>query len=172
MRKPAAVALAVAGLGGILAAGFSVGAIASSRSPSSAAAPATTSESTTGQAMAASNLYLAALNPSSETPAPKGAAGANGAFAFWLEHKGTKYVASWKLTFSGLTGAATAAHIHMGKSGQAGPVIVPLCGPCKAGQSGTATISAAALAAIKKGAAYANVHTAKNPGGEIRGQIR
>src|SRR5438874_8766985 len=99
MRKPAAVAVAVAGLGGILAAGFSVGAIASSKSPSGAAAPATTSESTTGHAMAASNLYLAALNATSETPAAKGASGASGAFALWLEHKGTKYTASWKLTF-------------------------------------------------------------------------
>jgi hypothetical protein len=172
MRKPAAVALAVAGLGGILAAGFSVAAIASSSSPSTQAAPATTSESTTEHAMAMSNLFVAALSASSETPAPKGAAGASGAFAMWLEHKGSKYTALWKLTFSGLTGSATAAHIHMGKPGQAGPVIVPLCGPCKAGQSGTATVSAAAVAAIKKGQAYANVHTAKNPGGEIRGQIR
>jgi CHRD domain len=171
MRKPAAVAVAVAGLGGILAAGFSVGAIASSRSPSTAAAPATTSESTTEHAMSASNLYLAALSPTSETPAAKGASGASGAFGLWLEHKGTKYTASWKLTFSGLTGKATAAHIHTGKPGQSGPVVVPLCGPCKSGDSGTATLSAAVVAAIKNGGAYANVHTAKNPGGEIRGQI-
>jgi hypothetical protein len=172
MRKPAALALAAVGLGAVLAAGFSVGAIASSSSPSSATAPATTSESTTEHTMSMSNLYVAAMTASSETPAAKGATGASGAFALWLEHNGSKYTASWKLTFSGLTGKAAAAHIHMGKPGQSGPVAVPLCGPCRSGQSGKATVSAAVVAAIKKGTAYVNVHTAKNPGGEIRGQIR
>jgi hypothetical protein len=78
---------------------------------------------------------------------------------------------SWKLTFTHLTGAATAAHIHLGKKGVAGNVIVPLCGPCKSGQSGNATITAAVLGSIKKGVTYVNVHTAKNPNGEIRGQV-
>lgn len=77
----------------------------------------------------------------------------------------------WTLTFSKLTGPATAAHIHMGAMGKAGNVVVPLCGPCKNGQSGTATLTAAVLAAAGKHLLYVNVHTAKNPGGEIRGQV-
>ena len=56
--------------------------------------------------------------------------------------------------------------------GAAGPVIAPLCGPCKAAQSGTATISKAVIAAIESGKAYVNVHTAKNAAGEIRGQVK
>ena len=40
---------------------------------------------------------------------------------------------TWKLTFSKLSGPATAAHIHMGGMGKAGNVVVPLCGPCKSG---------------------------------------
>ena len=75
------------------------------------------------------------------------------------------------LKFSHLTGAASAAHIHMGAKGVSGPVIVPLCGPCKTTVTGTVTINATVLSAIKKGKAYVNVHTAKYPAGEIRGQL-
>jgi hypothetical protein len=75
------------------------------------------------------------------------------------------------LKFSGLTGPATAAHIHMGAKGVSGPVVVPLCGPCKSPVSKTVSISASVLAAIKMGKAYVNVHTAKYPAGEIRGQL-
>jgi hypothetical protein len=78
---------------------------------------------------------------------------------------------TWKLTFSGLTGPATAAHIHMGARGKAGNVIVPLCGPCKSGAHGTTTVSAAVKKAMATHHAYVNVHTAKNPNGEIRGQV-
>jgi len=78
---------------------------------------------------------------------------------------------TWKLTFSGLTGKATAAHIHMGKAGKAGNVLVPLCGPCRSGAHGSTTVSAAVKKALARHLAYVNVHTAKNPNGEIRGQI-
>ena len=77
----------------------------------------------------------------------------------------------WKLTFSKLTGPATAAHIHMAKKGVAGAVVVPLCAPCTSGQTGSATLSAAVTTAFKKHLLYVNVHTAKNPAGEIRGQL-
>jgi hypothetical protein len=75
------------------------------------------------------------------------------------------------LKFSGLTGPATAAHIHMGAVGKAGPVVLPLCGPCTSPVKGNVRISAAVIKAIRKGAAYVNVHTAKYPNGEIRGQL-
>ena len=75
------------------------------------------------------------------------------------------------LKFSHLTGAASAAHIHLGAKGVSGPVIVPLCGPCKTTVTGTVAVNATALSAIKKGKAYVNVHTAKYPAGEIRGQL-
>ena len=77
----------------------------------------------------------------------------------------------WRLTFARLTGPATAAHIHMGAMGKAGAVVVPLCGPCKSGVSGTAKLTKALERAATKHKLYVNVHTAKNPGGEIRGQI-
>lgn len=81
---------------------------------------------------------------------------------------------SWKLTYAGLTGPATAAHIHMAARGKAGNVIVPLCGgapACKSGIRGTATLTTTEETAFKKHLLYVNVHTAKNPNGEIRGQL-
>ena len=78
---------------------------------------------------------------------------------------------AWKLTFSHLSGAAVAAHIHSGAKRKAGPVIVPLCGPCKTTEAGSTKVSAAVISAIKSGNTYVNVHTSKNPNGEIRGQL-
>jgi hypothetical protein len=79
----------------------------------------------------------------------------------------------WKLTYAKLTGPATAAHIHMGAKGTAGNVVVPLCGApaCKSGLSGTITVTAQMKGWFKKHLLYVNVHTAKNPAGEIRGQL-
>jgi NADH:ubiquinone oxidoreductase subunit F (NADH-binding) len=78
---------------------------------------------------------------------------------------------TWKLTFSGLTGKATAAHIHMGAMGKAGNVVIPLCTPCRSGAHGKVTITAAVKRALAHHKLYVNVHTAKNPNGEIRGQL-
>jgi hypothetical protein len=78
---------------------------------------------------------------------------------------------TWKLTFSGLTGKATAAHIHMGRLGKAGNVLVPLCGPCKSGAHGSTRVSRSVTRAMTHHQAYVDVHTAKNPNGEIRGEI-
>jgi hypothetical protein len=93
----------------------------------------------------------------------------NGKGTFTATIKGTKM--SWKLVFHGLTGKASAAHIHLGAKGVAGDVLIALCGPCKATQTGTGTVTAAQLKDMLKGKTYVNVHTAKYPNGEIRGQI-
>jgi hypothetical protein len=112
--------------------------------------------------------FSASLNRGAEVPSPKGVALlARGRFTATLS--GSKL--SWKLTFNRLTGKATAAHIHLGKRGKAGPVAVPLCGPCKSGISGSKVLTSAQISAMKKGDAYVNIHTPKNPAGEIRGQI-
>ena len=78
---------------------------------------------------------------------------------------------TWTLTFSGLTGPATAAHIHMGAKGTSGNVVVPLCTPCKSPVKGSAKITGALKTAFAQHKLYVNVHTAKNPNGEIRGQL-
>jgi hypothetical protein len=113
--------------------------------------------------------FAATLNAGQEKPTPKRTQnGAAGKFTATLS--GTTL--TWKLTFSHLSGPATAAHIHAGKRGVAGAVIVPLCGPCTSGQTGTATVSSSVVSQMKAGTTYVNVHTNLNQGGEIRGQIR
>ena len=93
----------------------------------------------------------------------------NGKGTFAATITGTKL--TWKLTFKGLTGPASAAHIHVGAKGKSGNVLIALCGPCKSGQSGTTRITAMQRRDVEKGLTYVNVHTAKYPNGEIRGQI-
>lgn len=112
--------------------------------------------------------WSAKLTVAQETPkqAVKAPA-ANGAFTATVSGNTLK----WKLTFSKLSGPATAAHIHLGAKGTAGNVLVPLCGPCKSGVSGSVKLTAPLKKGFTKHALYVNVHTAKNPAGEIRGQI-
>jgi hypothetical protein len=126
-----------------------------------------------GQAVgAATTLSLTAkLNASQEVPKPRATAAARGAFAAGMIRSGAGGSLSWRLTFQGLSGKATAAHVHLAKRGKAGAVAVSLCGPCRSGARGTAKLNAKTVTALLAGAAYVNVHTAKNPAGEIRGQV-
>ncbi len=75
----------------------------------------------------------------------------------------------WAIQFSGLTGDATAAHFHgpaaVGEN--AGPA-VDISGKI---ESGSATLTDAQLADLQAGKLYINIHTAKFPDGEIRGQV-
>jgi hypothetical protein len=114
----------------------------------------------------------ARLSAAQEVPKPKGArAGAEGTFSAALVRTGTGGTLSWRLTFKGLTGKATASHVHVGARGRAGAVRVSLCGPCRSGASGSARVDAKTITALLGGGTYVNVHTARNPAGEIRGQI-
>ena len=113
------------------------------------------------------------LNARQERPKPKGnVRRATGTFTGTVSKLGTTGTLAWRLRFSGLTGRATAAHIHIAQRGRPGPVAVALCGPCRSGARGTANLTAALLTALEAGRAYVNVHTARNAPGEIRGQIR
>jgi CHRD domain len=114
----------------------------------------------------------ATLRASVERPKPKGnVRRATGTFTATITKSGTSGVVAWRLTFKRLTGRAVAAHIHSGARGKAGPVIVALCAPCKSGASGRARVSASVLNAVEAGRTYVNVHTRKNPAGEIRAQL-
>ena len=112
------------------------------------------------------------LRAALERPKPKGKlARARGTFTATITRSGTSGVITWRLTFAKLSGRAIAAHIHSGVRGKAGPVIVPLCAPCRSGAHGRATVDASVLTALEAGRTYVNVHTPKNPAGEIRGQL-
>ena len=123
------------------------------------------SESPTRQT--ATTRLTAFLTVNQEIPTPKGARG-SGKFTATISGRTIR----WRLTFRGLTGAAGAAHIHSALAGKANPApAVSLCGPCRSGQRGTVTASAAVMKRIRGGGTYVNVHTKKNAAGEIRGQI-
>jgi hypothetical protein len=124
-----------------------------------------------GQVSPAASLTTS-LRASQERPKPKGSVRrARGAFTVTITKEGSSAVVVWRLTFSRLTGKAAAAHIHSGARGKSGPVIVPLCAPCRTGARGRVTVKASVLNALESGRTYVNVHTAKNPAGEIRGQL-
>jgi Cu/Zn superoxide dismutase len=113
------------------------------------------------------------LNARQERPKPTGnVRRATGTFSGTVTKLGSTGTIAWRLRFSGLTGRATAAHIHIAPRGRPGPVAVALCGPCRSGARGTANLTSAVLTALEAGRAYVNVHTARNAPGEIRGQIR
>jgi CHRD domain len=75
------------------------------------------------------------------------------------------------VTTKGIVG--TAAHIHEAPAGKNGPVVIPLA---KAGDTYTvpanAKLTDAQFRSFKTGDLYINVHTAANPNGEIRGQLK
>ena len=168
MRK-----LTMIGVAGAFALGLAAAALAGggygdgpSTSTSTTTSPNTTSSTKTG-----TYSFKATLNAAQEKPSPKGAAGAVGTFTGRSVEANGSTTFTWKLRFRGLTGKAVAAHVHLGKKGISGPPLISLCGPCKNGQTGKVTIAGSAENAMEHGKAYVNVHTAKNAGGEIRGQV-
>ena len=78
----------------------------------------------------------------------------------------------YKVTYKGLSGPATAAHIHgPAMPGANAGVVVPFSGAASP-ISGEATLTESQAADLTAGKLYVNVHTAANPGGEIRGQLQ
>src|SRR5450755_910992 len=79
---------------------------------------------------------------------------------------------TWKLTYSGLSGPATAAHFHgPAEAGKNAGVKVPIANPTTSPVEGSATLTDEQAADLVAGKYYVNIHTAANPGGEIRGQV-
>jgi hypothetical protein len=77
----------------------------------------------------------------------------------------------WQLSYSGLSGPATGADIHVAPAGHTAPPMFALCRPCSSTSHGLLSVSGTQASALMSSTAYANVDTAKNPSGEIRGQI-
>ena len=68
---------------------------------------------------------------------------------------------------------ATAAHIHVGSVGVAGPVVVGLTPPTSGSSSGCVSADPDLIKAIRQNSEeyYVNVHNASFPAGAIRGQL-
>jgi CHRD domain-containing protein/PQQ enzyme-like repeat protein len=77
----------------------------------------------------------------------------------------------WEFKLTHIDGKPNQAHIHKGKRGVSGNVVVPLGGTYK--RQGCTTASKALVKSILKTPAgfYVNVHNAKHPLGAMRGQL-
>jgi hypothetical protein len=114
--------------------------------------------------------YKAHLTAKDEVPPNASTATGDGTFTL---NPATKEL-TWVVMFTGLSGPATAAHIHgpAAPSANAG-VVVPFDPPkAPAGEiKGGKTLTDAQIADLQSGKYYANIHTDANKGGEIRGQL-
>ena len=110
----------------------------------------------------------ATLDGKSEVP-PNASAGTGTAD---LDYDAATKKLSWKLTYSGLSGPATAAHFHgPAEPGKNAGVALAIPGATSSPAEGSAVLSDAQAADLTAGMYYINVHTAANPAGEIRGQV-
>lgn len=113
----------------------------------------------------APRCFKAALSGDQEVPAVTTEATGTGKFQLTGRDRATL---RYQVVVQGLSGEATAAHIHTGAVGVGGPVLIPLD---PATLRGVIEVTAEQIAALESGDTYVNVHTAANPSGEIRGQI-
>ena len=123
-----------------------------------------------GCASAPSNMvaFTTQLRGANEVP-PNASAGSGSVDA--ALNKDTMKL-SWKVNYSGMTGNATAGHFHGPAAvGANSGVALGWTNPIANGMEGSATLTAAQAADLMAGKWYANIHTAANPGGELRGQM-
>lgn len=119
-------------------------------------------------AFAETLTYKVTLSPKAEVPATTSTGSGTADITY---DTATKKL-TWTVTYTGLTGAATASHFHSpGLATENAAVSVPLTGPLASPLKGEATLTDAQAADLLAGKMYYNIHTAANPGGEIRGQV-
>jgi hypothetical protein len=114
---------------------------------------------------ATSNTFSALLSGDQEVPATTTNASAYGTIALDPVAK----TISGVLVANGIVG--TAAHIHKGLPGVAGPVVFPLSGGPTVWTLAPTSITDVQIVDLKAGAYYLNVHSSAAPAGEIRGRL-
>lgn len=113
----------------------------------------------------------ASLSGAAEFPGP-GDADGSGSARLWV--KPSKEQICFEIRVAAITLPASAAHIHQGAPGVAGPIVVTLSPPSAAGSSsGCVSVVRSLVRAIKEhpGDYYVNVHTTDFPDGAVRGQL-
>src|SRR3569623_430997 len=117
---------------------------------------------------ASAEKMKAMLDGKSEVPATT----SSGTGTADLDYDPASKKLSWKLSYSGLSGPATAAHFHgPAEPGKSAGVAVAIPNATSSPVEGSATLTDAQAADLVAGRYYVNIHTAANPGGEIRGQV-
>jgi CHRD domain len=111
----------------------------------------------------------ATLTGAAEVPGPGDSDGTGSAT---LTLNAGKNEICYELAVSNI-GTATAAHIHTGAAGVAGPVLLPLTAPANGSAKDCATLEREKIMEILKGPEnyYVNVHNAEFPDGAVRGQL-
>ncbi|WP_439366607.1 CHRD domain-containing protein [Bradyrhizobium sp. DASA03005] len=119
-------------------------------------------------APASAEKMKATLDGKSEVPANTSSATGTAD----LDYDAASKKLSWTVTYSGLSGPATAAHFHgPAEAGKNAGVAVAIPNAASSPVKGEATLTDAQAADLLGGKYYINIHTAANPGGEIRGQV-
>ena len=114
--------------------------------------------------------FIAELKASNEVP--PNASPATGSVTVNLEEESR--IITFNVSYSGLTGTATAAHFHgpAAPGANAGAIVpIPAAKLATPKFNGAATLSEQQVHDLLDGKLYFNIHTAANPGGEIRGQV-
>lgn len=132
---------------------------------STTAAPATT---TGGPAKPLSITLRAEMTGPAEVP-PGPPAGSGTATVTLQPETGQ---VCFEMTVKGVA-APSAAHIHEGVAGVAGPIVVPLTAPASGSSKGCVPADRALIARIVANPSgyYVNVHNAQYPKGAVRGQL-
>lgn len=102
---------------------------------------------------------------SNETPAVTTSATGN----VTATYDKTSKILTYSVTYSGLT--PTAGHFHIGAPGVAGPIVIQFPYVSYSPISGSTLLTPIQEDALLMGNMYANLHTAANPGGEIRANV-
>ena len=125
-----------------------------------------------GQMRPSQKIQIFEANLSAAQEVPMNSSAATGSAEVQFNENTNKL--TWKITYSGLTGPATAGHIHgPAPAGQNAGVVIPFPGNVIAQPvMGETTITPGQYADLAAGLHYVNIHTANFPGGEIRGQLR
>ncbi|AWL95005.1 MULTISPECIES: CHRD domain-containing protein [Bradyrhizobium] len=119
-------------------------------------------------APASAEKLKATLDGKSEVPATTSSATGTAD----LDYDAASKKLSWTVTYSGLSGPATAAHFHgPAEAGKNAGVALAIPNATASPVKGEATLTDAQAADLLGGKLYVNIHTAANPGGEIRGQV-
>ena len=126
-----------------------------------------------GDVPAGATAFFATLSGDQEVPPVEG--DAMGEAALTLNDDETEIVLD--ISATGISGTVIGMHLHRAAAGANGDVVLNLTdtvvdsGDGRIGASGSVAISSETLSDLRAGIVYLNIHTANNPGGEIRGQF-